>query len=173
MRREGFDLYHNPEAPGWKWTWNTTAEAYELEDAMDLNDYVEQLPVNNCDKSGQQDRGICPQSMGSVPDEGESRESWLGVRSAPTKIHTPPSAVQFVLSPNPVDGDEIAVTITHLASGPVTLRVLDGLGITQEVKRIDCDTDRVETMIDVSKLHDGLYTVVLDGVSQGVRFVRM
>jgi hypothetical protein len=59
MRRAGYDLYHNPPAPGWKWTWNSSAKAYNLEDHKDLGDYVEELPKSFCDKNGDQ-QNPCP-----------------------------------------------------------------------------------------------------------------
>ena len=53
-RSKGCDLYDNadPEATGWKWTWDEDAQAFELTDDKELSDMVEPLPERVCGKFG-------------------------------------------------------------------------------------------------------------------------
>ena len=50
MRAKGFDLYDNPTAPGWHWTWDPKLQGYLLEDSDQIGAYVEEIKNPDCEK---------------------------------------------------------------------------------------------------------------------------
>ena len=100
MRRKGFDLYDNRQAPGWKWTWNEDKQQFDLADSPDIGDYVAELVPNGCEKFGSisDDDDLCKNSdeKGAVltPETNDANNSSLSI------------------FPNPNYGSEFTVTIT-------------------------------------------------------------
>ena len=119
LRKKGYDLYDNTEAPGWKWTWNEDLDGFELEDSPELNDYVEELPIRTCDsKTGSSEisSAVCqppPDKEGVImpmKDIGESARHSIR------------------LFPNPVAGNKITLVVLSEIHGILEWRITDPMG---------------------------------------------
>ncbi len=166
MRNEGYDLYHNPAAPGWKWTWDSDAEAYHLEDSKNLPDYVEQLPKNDCDKNGGKKLGSCPTAQN--PDEASNEKPGPsgGNRSATTDI-------SFRISPTIVYDQNVTLTIDMEKAESFSWMIVDPMGKIRESGKIGGNQKHIDLSVDVSKLATGMYTVVTDLYGQIGRIIKM
>ena len=166
MREQGYDLYHNEKAPGWKWTWNADADGYNLDDSKDLGDYVEQLPPNHCSKTGAQTESVCPAII--QPYENDAKpSSWLfGLRG------TDQAEVALRLFPNPVESGHLNLALRTENYERTYYRVIDMYGSTVSAGVLTPVNGLATEMIDVSLLHPGMYTVAIEGTDLNVRFVK-
>jgi hypothetical protein len=165
MRKEGYDLYHNPHAPGWKWTWDEEAEAYKLEDSEDLPDYVEQLPVNICDKYGGQLDPICP--LVHTPDDASNAK--------PSPILLNPftgDPVRFSIEPTIVYNEDVVITALGAQDMTLSWKVVDGFGRVWKSGNMVNSQPSV-WIVDMSELAPGMYTVTTDVFGSIGRLIKM
>lgn len=167
MRRAGYDLYDNPAAPGWKWTWDADAEAYQLEDSKDLSDYVEALPMSTCDKFGSQLRPTCPVS----PDPDDASNDKPG--TVPNGNLVGPHETRFTITPTIVYDEEVTMTIDMQHPMSFSWMIVDPLGHVHESGHVDGNQKLMVIRVDVSNLMTGLYTIVTDRNGPVGRLMKM
>jgi hypothetical protein len=167
MRRAGYDLYDNPNAPGWKWTWDDDEEGYQLEDSKDLVDYVEQLPKSACDKQGGQLKPGCP----VTPSHDDASNTKPG--GFPNGNFTGPDGIRFAISPTIVNNGEVSFSVHMDKLESFSWMIIDPLGKIQYKGNINGTQKEVVIPIDVSNLTSGLYTVVTSNYGQVGRLMKM
>jgi len=162
MRAEGYDLYDNPTAKGWKWSWNESLEGFELEDHEQLTDYVQQMPKRtDCNKVGNSGTRICDPTPTPTASNVE-QESWLF-----------PTGQPLVISPNPVSTDRLNVSVKRADEGLVTLVIADAYGNVRVTETYQVPPGVSEKSLHIGSLEPGLYTITLVPGGASVRFVRM
>lgn len=167
MRKEGYDLYHNPNAPGWQWTWDEMAELYIMEDSPTLPGYVEQLPFKYCNKHGGQVEGPCPGLIKPIDEDQVVPYSWLfGWRNSNTSISS-------TLSPNPVYGSEVTLTLDLDSETDFTWYILDAFGQNVMDQYQEDAFGKTDIQFDVDHLPTGVYTVLTDAFGAVGRFVKL
>jgi pimeloyl-ACP methyl ester carboxylesterase len=151
MRKEGYDLYHNPPAPGWKWTWDSESQAYELEDHKDLGDYIEELPKQACDKYGSPIEDRCALAY-HEPDDA----------SRPGPASNTNSIPDFSVEPTIVFDRAITLHLSNPEDSPLTWLLVDQFGqvITQGVAKGKGNHD---IPVELAELGPGMYSVVVGG----------
>lgn len=159
MRREGYDLYHNPQAPGWKWTWDTESQSYELEDAEGLGDYIEELPLNACDKYGNPIEDQCIFAY-MPPDDA----------SQPGPASHNNSIPDFTVEPTLVYDQSTTLRLHHADASTLTWLVIDQFGHIVNNGNIEGKGDHIVD-VDLKKLGPGMYSVVVEGNVR--RFIKM
>ena len=166
MRREGYDLYQNQVAPGWRWKWNDTAEAFELEDAKDLGDYVEQLPKNVCDKIGGELKPPCPgldgpdDNKNAPPKEDDNNRSFPGL-------------VTFRIEPSLVYDENISIMSSIENKTGFTWMVLDPFGNIFAKGKVAGNNQFDTILLETSGFPAGVYTFITSEYGQAGRFVKM
>ena len=163
MRRRGFDLYDNTEAPGWNWTWNQELDGFELEDSPELADYVQELPIRDCAKEGGLSPGIC-----ATPGADTSNEP---LESANTGQRSS-GPVNLSLMPNPAAGDYLTITVETNADMHTELTIVDAFGHPREVLHVRLHAGENQLNVAIDALEPGVYGMHMYGV-KGVRFVRL
>ena len=164
MRREGYDLYHNPHAPGWRWTWDEEAEIYQLEDAANLPDYVEQLPPNDCEKAGVGNGEGCPFAQDASNEKPDAAEKGNFVGDGP---------VRFQVSPTIVYNSDVSVKVDFDKPQSITWMVMDAFGNQYQQGTISDELQHFDISIDATILGRGVYTIVSDLYGPVGRFVKM
>lgn len=167
MRREGYDLYHNQVAPGWRWKWDNSAAAFQLEDAKDLGDYVEQLPKNICDKFGGEQDTPCPAF--TQPDDANN-DAPKGIGSIGRPMMGPAS---FHIEPSLVYGQQVSMLSDIKSKSSYTWFVIDPFGNIYDKGTVVANSQYNTTLIDVNRLPLGLYMVMTNEFGEAGRFVKM
>jgi hypothetical protein len=166
MRKAGYDLYDNPTAPGWHWTWNSTAEGYQLEDHEDIDVYIEEVPQKQCPiqvyKSGETD---CP------PVDAMEDNSPLGKNNKPFTGSEDDSYSNYIIAPNPVSGSSITFHLNTSPNEIVTWKIVDAYG---HLRNSGISENRNLRFIkaEVGNLESGMYTVFTDQGMIG-RFIKL
>ncbi|MDX1477152.1 MAG: hypothetical protein R3301_05570, partial [Saprospiraceae bacterium] len=164
MREEGYDLYDNPEAPGWHWEWDDGVPGYRLEDSDQLVDYVEQLPERDCGKSGAP--GSTPCHQAPKPDASPAQPaSWLLGRA-------PGPLFDMRLHSTVTQGRQLIVMIDSDHAAEIQLIIHDALGHPRMVRDVALLAGQNDVMLDIAELPTGIYWVHTAGHA-GLRFVRM
>jgi hypothetical protein len=166
MRQLGYDLYQNDAAPGWKWTWDSSAKGFELEDHEDLADYVEQLPKNTCNKFGGEADAPCPGHANPVDASNDS--------PGPAVQHGRGAVLpQFQISPNPVTDQFVAFVSNVTAGQPFHWVITDTYGNIHNKGISASGSTRRSFYVDVSALPPGLFSLVTDVYGEVGRFIKM
>jgi len=166
MRKKGYDLYDNTQAPGWHWTWSENIGAFELEDSPLLNDYVEEVNPPR----------VCDSKTGSVQTESTECTPPSIQQSVRTKVHSEnlpnSSIVTIELWPNPVYTSEISLTTRSSDETMVKWKVVDAIGAVRLAGKMAVSKGESIEHISISGLESGMYHFV---TSQGFAktFVRM
>jgi hypothetical protein len=165
MRNEGYDLYTNVKAPGWKWTWDEVRQAYLLEDEAGLPSYVEQLPYRSCDKYGYEVRATChPVIRPVIPTEQPPLTGWLGLGRSPIQ--------EWSLSPNPVATEDLTLAVLSSESTVLDIYVSDAFGNVRDVIHREIHSGETIVRIPTDGLESGVYTIQSKALGTA-RFVRL
>ena len=171
LRQQGYDLYQNPTAPGWHWTWDENLDGFKLEDSDMIKAYIEQLPPNRCDKTGRQaracgcgDRTPKPSVIRAVPT------SWLGFNFADTDGGTSNSLQVY---PNPVENGNVTVDVTAQNTEGIRYVITDAYGNAIYDASLPVNSGVVKTHYDASTLQPGIYTVTVTPGPMIARFVKL
>lgn len=168
LRDQGYNLYDNMLAPGWDWNWNEETGGYDLEDSEHIGNYVQQLPLNYCDKTGTQIRP-CDCGMLELPEiEMEPPSSWLG-----NNFTAENTSGKLMVFPNPIQQDELNIDITISDLDHAEYIVQDALGNVLIKRPAFFFDGKASAQIDVGLLHPGLYTVSVIPGGMSVRFVKL
>jgi hypothetical protein len=165
MRKKGFDLYTNVNAPGWQWTWDEGRQGYLLEDSEDLPSYVEALPLRKCDKLGYETGSLCGPVFRPGKDIAEpTPSSWLGTGRSPGQ--------NWTISPNPVIYDILNVYLHSSAQGEYVFRITDALGAIRWSRTYPLVTGNNTLSLPVGYLEPGIYSVQSKTLG-AIRFMRL
>ncbi|RLD22529.1 MAG: hypothetical protein DRI69_00895 [Bacteroidetes bacterium] len=164
MRKKGYDLYDNTTAPGWKWTWNTDIDGFELEDSPELNDDVDELPIRDCDRKpgAPSQNAECP-----PPSILEGVLAQLPAESTPNR-----PVLEVELWPNPVYTSDVTLTMTTSSEITVRWKIIDAIGTVRLAGKLVLPKGESVDQIHMTGLEPGMYHFITsDGASK--TFVRM
>ena len=155
MRQEGFDLYDNVEAPGWKWKWNEDIPGFELTDDKELVKGVAQLKDRPCNRG---DQNSCPDPPSAASDARPSTA---------TEASTSP----LVISPNPSASSMVTISFDNYGGEVAQWKIIDALGKVRKAGSTSVYKRAGQSEIDLFGLEAGLYRVVLDNGSSATLVV--
>jgi len=165
LRKKGYDLYDNTEAPGWKWTWSEGLDGFELEDSPLLNDYVEELPFRTCDsKTGSSE------ISSATCQTPQNREGVLNPVAADGNANRSP--IEISLWPNP--NYESYITLTIQASEEMNLKwkIIDAIGTVRLAEKFGLTQGESIEQLNISGLEPGMYHFVTS-TGTAKTFIRM
>ncbi len=166
MRQAGYDLYQNIPAPGWKWTWDEDAEGFELEDHMDLADYVEQLPKNDCSKFGGKLDKPCP-AFTPTDDSNNDHPNTISKEGRSTR-----DALTWHIYPSLFHNQPVLVSYDGSIKNPFTWTLVDAYGnILAPVQH--AETGSHNFLVETGELAPGLYSILTDSFGEIGRFIKV
>jgi hypothetical protein len=169
MRKAGYDLYDNPSAPGWHWTWNSSAEGYQLEDSEALSNDVEELPQLPCDVSLSKNgtETDCPPTDVMVINQP------LGPDHTPFTGTDNDINPAYSITPNPVTSNSVTITVYQSNLETIFWKIVDAYGHVRFSGRFSSDRTENKVTADVNKLESFMYIFVTDRLGTIGRFIKM
>ncbi|HEY9659183.1 MAG TPA: hypothetical protein V6C65_12070, partial [Allocoleopsis sp.] len=167
MRKAGYDLYDNPIAPGWNWTWNTTAEGYDLEDSDSLRISIGEIPDIQCPVSSGSKETDCP------PSDAMQENYPIGFEPIPFTGNESHHSINYSIVPNPVSGNTISFKLPSPGTEMVTWRIIDAYGHQRQAGSVPTGDVNNIVRAGVSNLEPGIYTVISDYQGQIGRFIKI
>jgi len=161
-RVEGYDLYDNKIAPGWKWTWNETAHAFDLADSKHIGDYVEELKSVHCDKNGvpESTNPSCRQIQVALMERTKQEEP-----EGRDKPH-------FQIIPNPVIASELSIYVNTNIDQRIQWRVLDVFGNLKQAGSGYSIGDETIIQVQLPHMEPGMYYLATDSGWTG-KFIKL
>lgn len=147
MRSRGYDLYDNPAADGWQWTYNEDIPGFELTDSQNLGHYVNELKDRSCNRG---DVNHCPEDPVAVSD------------AKPTAAVKPPPTGHLTVIPNPVSSTDISVNWESSVSQRVNWRIVNTMGLEFHSGSLKTTKGTVHISVNVEGLESGIYRFVTD-----------
>ena len=169
LREQGYNLYDNPAAPGWHWEWDESIEGYKLEDSDKIGAYVEQLPRNFCDKSGEQIRTCgCYDAPPPPAVQREKPTSWLSGFQGEEE-----GVTSLSVYPNPIETGTLNISMTSDEYDRLTIQLFNAHGKMEYSNSIELADGAGSDQLDVTQLRSGLYTVSIHETGEALRLVKM
>ncbi len=158
-RRQGFNIYANPNSPSWEWEyWRPYSyqEGFDDRDYPELPSYPEELPRPNLQAC------LDAYGCGDIASKRTKSERQV-LQRPPIRVKANQTAVAY---PNPAGDEPIWLVVRRDTAEPISISVIDEMGRTYHTLSANASAGINKYLLDTQSLESGLYLIRISGASE-------